>query len=249
MGRLDITQFTDTLVPAYATDIYTTEATTDTLSIATFDDLRVFTLEQGGVYVELDAIPVASGTISTGDISFGLPDPKTAVAFRIDSAPLVDESYGVVLTNAAGTVTDLGAYDQAGSTSFDFPCPTSQSERFDFTITLTAGVAPGPTLLRWTLKAIPSTSDGPSEIFHIPIQLYPKVNMRGKEYDVDVSFERTVISNLRASRQVITYQEIDTSYTGIVSDFRWLPYGLHDQEGTGNWDVKGTLVVEFQRTG
>ncbi len=245
LGRLDITEFTNTLTPAYASDLMVTGQGA-ILSIASFQNLRVFSVSGLGVYAQ-DATLVTSGTLSTGESGFGLPDPKTAIFVHTDTTPLVG-SYAVELAGSDHVFTTVGHEAATGDVTDNFPAGNVVSERFEVRLTLTRATSTtGPTFLRWTLKVIPSTDDGPAELFHIPLMLYPVVNLHGIDFPVDVEFERAVISDLRATRQVIQYQEFDTTYTGIIVDFKWYPYGLADNSETGAWASKGTLLCDFQR--
>lgn len=245
LGRLDITEFTNTLTPSYASDLMVTGQGA-ILSIATFQNLRVFSVSGLGIYAEA-ATFVTSGTLETGESGFGLPDPKTAIFVHTDTEPLVG-SLQVELAGSDGSFVVVGSESDALSTTDNFPANNLSSERFEVRLTLTRATSTtGPTFLRWTLKVIPTTTDGPAELFHIPLMLYPVINLHGVEYPVDVEFERNVISELRSTRQVVQYQEFGTTYTGIIVDFKWFPYGLTDQPHTGAWSDKGTLLVDFQR--
>lgn len=245
LGRIDLTQFVDTLQPAYASDLMTTGAGT-VLSAASFQGLRVFTVAGLGVFAETVDL-VASGTLDTGQMGFGIPDPKNAVSVDVRTRPLAG-SYTVAIAVDDGSLTTVGSESTANDTGDVFPTGTQLGERFELEITLArdAVTTTGPTVLRWTLKVLPTTADGPAEISHIPLKLYPVLTIRGTDYFVDVEFERAVISSLRATRQVIQYQEFNTTYTGIITDWKWYPYGKTD-EPDGSWGEKGTLLVDFQR--
>lgn len=244
LGRIDLTQFVDTDQPAYASDLMCTGSGAIT-SIASFQDLRVFAVSGAGIYAETSTL-VTSGTLTTGESGFGLPDPKTAIFVHTDTEPL-SGSLQVELAGSDGAFVVVGTESDLLSTTDNFPANNLSSERFEVRITLTqANATSGPTFLRWTLKVIPTTADGPAELFHIPIMLYPTVRIRGLDYPVDVEFERKVISDLRATRQVVEYQQFNTTYTGIVVDFKEYPYGLVDAPD-GRWSLKSTLLVDFQR--
>jgi hypothetical protein len=244
LGRLYITQFIDTLQPAYASDLMVTGQGA-ILSIASFQNIRVFSISGLGVYAQ-DATLVASGTVDSGLSGFGMPDPKTAVQLHIDTTTLVG-SYSVYLADDTGAFTLLGT-QTSPDTSNSFPANNASSERFEVRVVLTrATTTTGPTFLRWTLKVLPTTADGPAELFHIPLMLYPEITTHGHTFPVDVEFERAAISDLRSTRQVIQYQEFNTTYTGIIVDFKWYPYGLVDAKDTGEYAAKGTLLCDFQR--
>lgn len=243
LGRLDITQFVDTDQPSYATDLMaSTQGAVQ--SVQTFTNLRVFAVSGHGVYADSGAL-VSSGTIDMGDVTYGIPDPKTSVYVDVATAALVG-SYSVALSVDGGTFTTLGSESTASNTRVAIPTNQRQGDRFEVRLTLTAG-ATSPYIHRWTLKALPNPTDGPAEILHLPLMLYPSEELRGLEVPFDVLTELREISDLRETREIVTLQYFTETYTGFVSDFKWYPYGLADVPGTGTWSLKGTCLVDFQR--
>ena len=87
LGRMDLTEFVGIDQPAYASDLMVTGQGAVT-SIATFLEKRIFTVNGAGIYQQ-DTDLVASGTIDCGQVSFGLPDLKTAVFLDVATEPLV----------------------------------------------------------------------------------------------------------------------------------------------------------------
>ncbi len=245
LGRIDITAFTNPDQPAYASDLMVTGSGAVS-SVRTFLGVRVFTVQGLGIYNETATL-VASGTIDMGCATFGLPDPKTAIFLHIDTD--LSQSHG---TFQGWLQTDADGFVEVGSatinkTSEVFPTNQSTGDRFEVRLVLNrASTTTGPVMTRWTLKVVPSSSDGPAEVFHIPLMLYPTVEVKGNTYKVDVALERREISQLRQTRELITYQEFHQTYTGFISDFKFYPYGLTDEED-GSWGTKGTLLCDFQR--
>lgn len=251
LGRMDITQFTDvpgstTLTPAYASDLMATGQGA-CLSVATFLGVRVFAISGLGFYAETTN-KVASGTMTTGLISFGIPDPKTAMYADVRTQPLAG-SYAISLA------TDDSAFATVGSTvttllstGTEIPLGQGRGDHFELQFTLTRSsvdTTTGPTFERWTMKAFPTTNDQTAEVLQIPILLHSVVDVNGVDMPVDVDFEREVIKSLRASRRVVTYQEFGTSYTGFVEDYKWVPF--HLTYINGKWSADGTMVVQFKR--
>lgn len=251
LGRLDITQFTDTpnttaLVPAYASDLMVTGQGA-VLSVATFTAKRVFAVSGFGFYYE-STNKVASGTMTTGLISFGIPDPKVAMYADIRTQPLAG-SYAVALATDDGTATATGATQSTvSSTGSEVPLNQARGDHFELQFTLTRSSTDntvGPVFERWTMKAFPTTNDASAEILQIPILLANRVEIGGQEQTFDVDFEREAIKSLRATRKVTTYQEFGASYTGFVEDYKWVPHNL--QMVNGAWTNSGTMVVNFKR--
>lgn len=247
LGRLDITQFTDTpdttsLVPAYASDLMATGQGA-VLSVATFTGLRVFAVSGLGFYQETTN-KVASATLTTGLISFGIPDPKTAMYVDVRTQPL-HGSYTTGLAVDDGSFIVVGtAATSASSTGVENPLGQARGDHFELQFTLSRSgtdTTVGPVFERWTMKAFPTTNDQTAEIMQIPILLYRVVN----DIPFDVEFEKSVIKALRATRKVITYQEFTTGYTGFVEDYRWIPH--HLEQVNGVWMEEGTMNVSYKR--
>lgn len=253
LGRLDLRVFTETLetgarVPAYASDLMVTaQGSVD--SIVTFLNKRIFTVAGSGVWTESTSL-VASGTIDTGLIGYGIPDQKLALSANVRSLPLVG-SYNVFLAVDSGTFASVGLGAVAGSTNTDNPLNYSSGERFELRFTLSRSVASpstGPTITRWTLKASPGAIDGPAEIITAPFLLHEVVDVNGREEYLDVQYERDSIKFLRESQQRVTYQEGTNSYDVLVMDYSWVPYNFTVNTMAGGFgSPNGTMVTQLKR--
>jgi hypothetical protein len=250
LGRMDLTAFPETVdtgarVPAYASDLMAT-TTGAVLSAATFQDIRVFTVSGVGVFAETTT-RVASGTIESGLIGFGLPDPKIAISLDIRTEELVG-SYSAAIDVDGGGYSTTGTQTDTDSTVAVFPVQRAVGERFELRLTLTRDVTLGPVITRWTLKATPGANDGANEYMVTPFLLHDTLRLpSGQEVHCDVKFERDAIKALRQSRQAVTYQENDQSFVVQVENFQWHPVGLRwDPEGMFRVP-DGTLIVQMKR--
>lgn len=246
LGRMDLTAMVNTDQPAYASDLMVTGQGAVT-SIATFTGIRVFTVSGKGIYADSGTL-VSSGTIDMGLAAFGLPDPKAGVSLDVRAGATAGTVTAYVASDG-GTMTSVGSSTAPYTTSSDgiFPLGGSTAERFEVRLVLTQSSSTvGPSVLRWTLKVLPTSADGPAEIHHIPILLYPEVTQRGTTYFFNVLDELEEISSLRETREVVQLQYFNRTYTGFVSDFKSYPYGLTD-EADGSWGLKATCLVDFQR--
>src|SRR3990167_2250406 len=86
LGRLTPRFLDDELRPAYATDLMATTQG-QVLSVITFGDKRVFSVSGVGGYAE-DTIKVASGTLTTGEFTYRLPERKVMMEVESSTAPL-----------------------------------------------------------------------------------------------------------------------------------------------------------------
>lgn len=246
LGRLDITQFTDNpnttaLVPAYASDLMVTGQGT-VLSIASFLNKRVFAVSGLGFYTE-SANKVASATLTTGLISFGIPDPKVAMYADMRTQPLNGTVTVAMAVDDSAFVQQGATQTTAASTGFETTLNQTRGDHFElkFTLAYATDHTLGPVMERWTMKAFPTTNDQTAEVIQVPLLLHRIVN----EVAVDVDYERSLIKDLRATRKVTTLQEFTTSYTGFVEDYRWVPH--HLEQVNGMWSTSGTMVVNFKR--
>lgn len=252
LGRMDLRQFTEDIVtggrkPAYASDLMVTGQAA-VQSVVTFNDLRVFTVSGSGVWAE-DTDLVTSGTISSGQIGFGLPDPKTAISLNVQTQPL-DGSFSATLTTDSGSPVTVGTQTIANENSTDFPLDNTSGELFEITFTITrdAVTTVGPVLTRWTVKVAPGANDGPAEYLMIPFLLHRTIRLGTNEtVYFDVNFERNTIKSLRESRRVVTFQDCDKSYLVIVENYEWTPVGLRYDVATGSYRTPdGTMLTQLK---
>jgi hypothetical protein len=254
LGRMDLRIFTETLetgarVPAYASDLMVT-AQGAVLSCVTFLDKRTFTVSGSGVWTEHTNL-VATGSLDTGLIGYGLPDNKLAVTINTRTLPLVG-SYTISLASDNGSFSAVGAESTAGITNTDFPLVYTVGERFEVRLTLLrdgSATTTGPTLTRWTLKSSPGAIDGPAEIITAPFMRHQVLDVLGREEYMDVQVERDLIKALRESQEKVVYQEGTSSYDVLVMDYEWIPYHFAPgNEGIGTYgDSNGTMVTQLKR--
>lgn len=247
LGRLDMYQFTDvvgvsSLTPAYASDLMVTGQGA-VLSVASFLNKRIFAVSGLGFYTE-SANKVTSATLTTGQISFGIPDPKTALFVDIRTQPLVG-TVALALAVDDGSYLAVGGTDStATTTGYGFLLNQARGDHFEVQLTFTRSstdTTVGPILQRWTMKAFPTTNDSTAETLQVPLIIDRTVN----ETALDVDFEVAYIKSLRATRKIVTYQEFGTSYTGFVEDYKWVPHHLERVDGV--YTNGGTMVISFKR--
>lgn len=217
LGRMNLEEFTKTLTPAYASDLMATGQGA-VLSVATFQNIRVFTVSGLGVYAETTN-KVASGTIESGLITYGLRDDKTALSFTVTHATLT----GSVLVSVAvdgGAFTDVGSSEGTGIT-----LDTGQLRGNRFEVRLTLGrdgttTTLGPTVTGGVLRAQPQ----PDRVWlhRYPLLLAWEVETRGgqtlsRSPSVDFAFLKGLLN------QVVSVQEEDETFTLILSDVRRVP--------------------------
>lgn len=241
LGRLSLQNFTEPIVPAYASDLMAT-VQGDVLAVNTFNNRRVFTISGSGVWAE-DTVKVASGTIDNGLIGYGIADQKTALFVDVRTSPLVG-SYSVLTASDDGTFVVAGSETLAGDDGTEFTAGQVRGERFEVRLILNrdaSATTTGPTILRWTLKVNPATEL--REFIFVPFLVHETDNVPGiGNVPRDPQGELTFLKSLRASRSVTVYQEGSLSYAVVLEDYEWVPH--HEITSHKAWN--GTFVAKLK---
>ena len=247
LGRLDLSVFTTTNTPAFATDLmYTSTATINT--VVTFADpttgltQRAFAVSGVGIVAEDTTKLVASGEIETGTWRWGIPDRKFVAKVDTRSTPLVG-SITSYLKLDAGDYENLGTWVTVGDTenSFDGSDNKAIEATFKFVLTRdTTITSTGPTLTRWMARAY--VAPYRSQFFVVPILLHRSVTVRGKEYYYDVEDNQNFFDDLIYNPRIIILQIGDFTHTVIVDDISWESSDAHGN----SWAFDGTLVVTLR---
>lgn len=234
LGRIDLSVATGPLTPAYASDLMATGSGA-VLSAVTFQGLRVFAVSGLGVYGELSTL-VGSGTIDSGQITYRLPDNKTAM--------FVDVKHDGTGQHAESLSVDGGSFVLLDThTTSDNPFPAGQrtGARFQLRTTLTAVGGAGPTIRAITMRAYPVVPT--VEMITVPLILAERVTLRDEsEQSMDVGAELEFIKSLRASRELVPWQETRAAVLVIVDDFEWRP--INPTRDFKAWN--GTCLVSLK---
>lgn len=247
LGRLDLSYFTSTNTPAYATDLMY-DSTNTVTNVVTFADptsgesKRVFMVSGVGVIVEDSTQLVAKGEIETGTWRWGIPDRKFVAKIDTRATPLVG-SITSYLKIDDGDYVSSGTWDTENDTenSFDGTDDKAIEAAFKFELNRsTLNTAIGPTFTRWMARAY--VAPYRSQFFVIPILLHRSVRVRDKEYFYDVEEHQNFFDSLIESPRIITLQISTFTHTVIVDDVAWESSDAH---GT-TWSFDGTLVVTLR---
>lgn len=238
LGRLDLQTFINNVTPAYASDLMVTGQGT-VQAVATYRDKRWIAVNGLGLYKQA-ATKVASGTITSGRITFGLPDRKLAVTLNVrhDALPAA-ASVGLSLSVEDATPQVAGVSETDGtvvSPPDAFVLNQLRGAHFELTATLGGGA----TLRRVTLSADPAADR--TVVFSAPLLLFSTVTMPGGvEQPVDVGSEFQYLADLCDQRTLTTYQEGGITYQVVLDDYTWRPY---QRTSRGLWD--GTFIARMK---
>lgn len=226
LGRIDLTRFTDDLVPAYASDLMATTQGT-VLDVVTFGTRRYFTVSGVGLYGET-ANKVASGVIRTGKISYGTFVSKVASSIDLKTLALpTGATITIALAGDDGVFADLDQFTVAGAMGPDglvgiVPGEKNQQIELQFTLTRATDTTIGPTITRWTLFAL-ATPPRTDEII-APLLIYSEVdNEVGGKVTYQPLVEFQYLKSLETSGQLTRWIEGTTGYDVYVDAVQIMP--------------------------
>lgn len=220
LGRLDLSTFTAPLTPAYASDLMMAPTGSGFLvyAVATFQNLRVFTVGGHGLYAQ-SPNKVATGTLDGGDISFGITDDKVATTLDVSHEPLLG-SHGASLSVNGGAFASLGTHTEGGAEG-PFTIPETRGERFEVRHTLNRKATDtpvGPTLTRSTFSSYP-VPRRPSEVFEVWLRLTTnEATSNGNTASRDPRVLLDDLIALEEAGTVIDFQLGDRTYRGLIED-------------------------------
>jgi hypothetical protein len=240
LGRIRVARFTEPKVPAYASDIYSVSGGT-ALTAASLSGRRYFGISGEGFF-GATANFVASGTISTGRIRYGMLDTKVFVdlQWRTASMPAGGRIYAtVVFDNGAIVVTEAQESTSSTSSTVNSLGPVSAEwAEVTFTFERPTNQTQCPTFRAWVLRSVPAPEL--VQKFLVPIRLSHKVlPPRGPIQGVHSEEELEFIAALVQSQQIVKYQEGSTSFDVHVVNYE--VQGV-DWDSTGHHFETVTLI-------
>lgn len=252
LGRLDLRTFTLGNRPAFASDLMIGSVASpvqgNVTSVVTFLGIRFFTVQGTGLVSENTAQLVASGTLATGQMVFGLSDPKIFRYLLMRHQPLpAGASVSVQTVLDSGTPSAPLISNQTGSTvpqGGQLSLGSINGYRMELQFTLARGtvVTTGPAVTQWTVRAwpIPYRSD----VFTIPIILEEHVlDMSGDaEAFWDVLAELNYLKALERAGLPVTYQEGSQSFEVFLDQVNLLAGSIRFA-GIPPTKLQGTCVV------
>lgn len=240
LGRIDLSSFTTSNTPAYATDLMLT-STANVNNVITYDNKRIFSVSGDGVYAEDSANLVESGEIITGTYRWGIPDRKFVAKFDIRTTPL----QGTVtpsISSDSDAYAAMSAHELQAATEKVSNGPQSKFIEAKFKLVLARATATtGPTVTRWMARAYASPAR--SQVFRVPILMHHKIiDTHGSEHYFDVEAELQALRSLVTNPVVVNYQENTDTFSVVVEDLEFQVIDGYYQ----NWDLEGTCIVTMR---
>ena len=232
LGRMDLTNFIDDLAPAYASDLMVEgQGELDLDWDYTQNAPLISVLKSGGKVYQQSTNLVSSGTFTSGQISYDIPESKTALYMRI-TAPNMTGSVSATVTPDSGNPVLLGQFATGGvNGSYDpsqpMPIPSSdnfsgmQAKQFSVTLTLQPAGNVSPVLSRWQLEALPQVASETNIM--VVLSPYPDSVVEGADTWYDPYAEYVYLDTIRRNAQIVWYVEGNLSARVIIDSVEWCP--------------------------
>lgn len=257
LGRMRPERFTDTLVPAYATDLMASDQG-EVRAVASFDGKRYFLFNNSGtgsVQGESNN-KVSSGTLYTGIITYGSPEDMGhhSIEGAWDALPAgarvqMQLASDIDVTPVAGGVdnTTTDSTDERGSLT---DVLVGGQAEVVITLTRATDTTAAPVVRRWTLRAIPMPYRTLSITLAIMLQSQVQhiVGNQAVTHDFDPYDEFTYLNGLMEDRTLVDVTIGDETRKMLVDYFGMGP----DVQGVGargwtteqDW-IEGTWTVRL----
>lgn len=252
LGRMDLSQFNEENVPAYASDLMYGSSVPGfgiqgiVTSVITSRGRRVFTVAGQGLVKE-GTNGVVGAYFETSEITYGIPDSKVALRLAIEHEPL--PVYGAAFAYIS---VDGGDYELVGKNFDDGtrhpPEPFSIDQKtgsvFRLKFALTTEDTNLTTLNRYTLRAYPVPNRGRTIV--IPLLLHEHFeDANGAAAHMKVLERKNFVKNLASAGALVRYQELDEAFAAFIEDVqfqRWEPTEARDT-------YQGTLACKLKVLG
>lgn len=245
LGRMDLrsdTKGASVLTPAYASDLMAT-AQGAVLSIATFQDIRVFAISGSGVWAE-DIVKVTSGSLDTGLITQGMTDSKVALSIKITHEPL-NGTIDLLMSADGGVFGSRGSSIDPLSTSASLSASTTTGETFElrFTLNRPSTTTLGPVLTRATLES--NLAPGRGEYFNVALLFHDLIKLtdEGQEVHFDCAANYARLVDWEISGLPLSYQDALGSATVLLEDHDFVIEGWTEKRDA----YTGTFLAKFRK--
>jgi hypothetical protein len=250
VGRIDLSTFTATGVPAYASDIYTTGIATAATGVARANGTTLFLVPEQGVYGETVNLS-ATGWFDSGHITYGSPEIKVATSIDVRAKKIVGGTISVGAAVEGDLAENIGTYSTTGAVGPEEPYDAhglaAESHRVRVTLTRDPLVATqGPCLTRWTQRVVAAPLV--SSEFIVPILLHEMIADGDSIFSLDVDSEWTFLTELERTRKVILFQMGERTYSVTIRSVR-MPRGFIRGFTEDRKFINGTAFVRMVTAG
>jgi hypothetical protein len=244
LARLNLSQFSTTLLPAYATDVMST--TTGTVSgVVIINGVPYFGIVASGVWTPTGNL-VPLGYVEPGWVRYGTVENKILVSVQMDHDPLNGTvQMEIVPFGGASFLTAASTVQGTTTPPYYVSADNAVGQAFMPIPILTRSVADptkGPVLRRWTVRAIIVAARQDQIV--CPIIWRNEVDNPAGDgtvipYDLDA--EWAFLKGLEASGSTFNYQEGDKTYTCFVDQIEMQAEKWEDDKS----NLMGILSVKM----
>lgn len=244
LGRLSLTEFVDTLQPAYATDVYTIESTDPVVAVARFGGRTVFSVAGDAVYATSTTDYVSIGYLEVGEVYFGTVETKSVGEVRVQTEPLAaNERITLIVSDGeTGAVMASGDSDVVDSIGVAVHGEGQMANWITMRIELGGDTSSTPTLRQWRARAYPI---GPAvQEFIVPFVIHSTVitaDGQGAMRSFDVYREVQYLKELWQRREPVVFQIGEHAYRVRIDNFEFAP---SQWSPGGDW-LSGTCTVRL----
>ena len=240
IGRADLSVFVAPLAPASASDLMAAGQGI-VAGIARYSTGLAFAVQGAGVFVQSTNL-VPSGTLQTGNITFGLDDTKAALFADVRHLALPAGTSVTVLASADGaTPVTTGISNKTGATA-PSPFPVNLTGAlFELTVQLSGSGSTGPTLNRLRLRATPQADR--TFMYTVPLLIADKLVAPDGETEVqmDPLDAFNFLTDLQRTGALTTFQNQNVVHTVKVEDSNFVVYRRSER---GFWSGTYTVMLK-----
>lgn len=236
--RLDPLRFTDQLTPAYASDLMASIQGSVT-ACAVFNDVMYFTVAGSGVWRD-NGQPVEEGTLTSGRITFDLPDIKNALFVDLLHEPLNGEVDVTMVVENTTTIVVGSSTLQDTVTSGLLECGQRPGRWFTHTVTLKPAGDVSPVLNRVTFQAWPAPHR--VKTIAVPLQFSEQFETDDLIKAFDCAGAEQFVDNLCEEGRYVPFQYGQNSVQVFVMDTNFIREKM-TSDRTGH---EGTYVATIR---
>jgi hypothetical protein len=249
LGRLSTNNFTDLdrLVPAYASDLMV-EETANITSIVTFQGLRVFTVEQVGLYAQHATNLVPEAYIDTGRVTYGMTEPKIGIWFDVQHSEEAG-SHEVLVSYDGTAFQSIGLHDGSEAVHAEVThfLGIVAAAAFEFRLVLrrdTVDPTKGLTFRSWLFRSQPTAE--PTDYIYATILIADVIDdVNGVPQVMNPYEEKQFLTDLRRSRSLAKWQQGSISHNVFLEDFE-LDYKSLMDDSQGFTDYNGSCLLKMK---
>ena len=251
LGRLHLTEFTDTLVPAYSSDVMaqTTQGVVDACTC--WDMVRLFGVAGGALWTSTDEL-VESGWLDNGAFTWTTYDPKSFIGAELVHDPLIGQ-VALEIHDHTGRLVAAETRSAQGSTGLGIdmlgPPPAGNAAEWlrpvIHLIRDTPADSEGSCVHRLTMRSIPMLRQ--VTMFNLPLVVSEQIDLgveEGQDQIVDTLSAFLWLKGLEQSARAVTVQIGQLATTGTVNKVDYPRGFVRGFTSRRRW-LDGIILVEL----